>query len=171
MESTNAILRKLGISFQLQQSAKGVTSPWTGKVDVLATWDVEQLLNHFFGLVLLYGKFDGRQGECTSIKIQLPLTSGYLGLQDFFQEQLHRLQAEGFFLQSSLNVQQGKTTLQITSNDWEVLQIFADWYKPVENFSQITKKGQTVQAVQQLMDFLAQEGIDNADEVKAWIEK
>ena len=87
------------------------------------------------------------------------------------EQALQQLQQQGIFLQSSLNRQQDKTTLQITSNDYELLQIFSDWYKPVENFTQITKREQTAQAIQLLKAFVEQGSIENVDEVKRWIDQ
>lgn len=113
-------------------------------------------------MTLLYGKFEAKGSQLNNIKIHLPLFGHYLSLQDPLEKILCILQQEGIFLQSSHNAHQGKISFQITSNDWELLQIFAYWYKEIENFSQITKKGQTAQIIEQLLIFLQQEHIENA---------
>lgn len=170
VEAVNAVFAQLGVDLQLVVTAKGVIAPRKTLLDLPADGSIEQLLSHFFGLTLLYGKFETKNGQLNSSKIQIPLLNAYAGLQEVFQKQVARLQEYGFFLQTSLNTQQGKTTLQITSNDWELLQMFAEWYSPIEKFSQITKKEQTAQAKAQLLAFLAAEQIENATEITALIE-
>jgi hypothetical protein len=81
VEVTNKIFSQLHIPFQLQQTAKGVVAPRKNISELPTDGSVEQLLSHFFGLTLLYGKFEAREGQLNSIKIQLPLTNAYLGLQ------------------------------------------------------------------------------------------
>ena len=56
------------------------------------------------------------------------------------------------------NIQWDKHTYEITSNDYELLQIFAKLYLPVENFSQITKREQAQEAIETLKNFLWKEG-------------
>ncbi|MDR0607701.1 MAG: hypothetical protein LBG52_05135 [Candidatus Peribacteria bacterium] len=166
----NVVFAKLGLDLQLTITAKGVRAPRKATLNLSVEEGIEQLLNHFFGLTLLYGKFETKNGQLNSIKIQIPLLSTYAKLQEVFQKQITHLQAYGIFLQSFLNTQSGKTILQITSNDWELLQIFAKWYSPIENFSQITKKEQTAQATAQLLAFLITNNVQNAEEMKALIE-
>ena len=80
------------------------------------------------------------------------------------------LQQEGIFLQSSSNAHQRQISYQITSNDWELLEIMAARYKDIENLSKITKKELAGEAVGQLEAFVQQEGIENAEEVKQMLE-
>jgi hypothetical protein len=122
-------------------------------------------------LTLLYGKFEAKGEQLNSIKIHLPLFGKYLALQETLGQLIATLQEVGIFLQSSLNQNQGKMTLQITSNDYELLQIFAHRYSGIENFSQITKKNFTLQTTQQLIHFIEQHSFENAPDIKKLIEE
>ena len=64
------------------------------------------------------------------------------------------------FIQISENIQGDKHTYEITSNDYELLEIFAKLYLPVENFSQITKREQIQEALKALRTFLDNEWED-----------
>ena len=65
------------------------------------------------------------------------------------------LQDKGIFIHISENIQWDKHTYEITSNDYELLEIFAKLYLPVENFSQITKREQAQEAIESLKNFLS----------------
>jgi hypothetical protein len=171
VEAVNTIFATLGIPLKVQQTTKGVISPRKTTVDLPRNASVEQLLSYLFGLTLLYGKFEAKHGELNGIKIQLPLPGTYLGLEEVLQQRIQHLQQKGIFLQSSLNVQRGKNILQITSNDWELLQMFADWYKPIEKFTQITKKEHTVQAMGQLLAFLEDKNLENKTELALLVQQ
>jgi hypothetical protein len=43
---------------------------------------------------------------------------------------------------------------QISSNDWELLEIFAKWWEPIEKFQQISKREFTLEMKKVLLDFL-----------------
>ncbi len=43
---------------------------------------------------------------------------------------------------------------QISSNDYELLEIFAKWYEPVEKFEKITKREFTQEMKSKLIEFL-----------------
>ncbi|MDR2540687.1 MAG: hypothetical protein LBD11_02655 [Candidatus Peribacteria bacterium] len=120
---------------------------------------------------MLYGKFEAKQRQLNSIKIQIPLLSAYAELHEVFQKQVQSLQSHGIFLQSSLNQNGSKTTLQITSNDYELLQIFAEWYSPIEKFTQITKKEQAMQVRDQLLAFITQGNLENKAELTQLIQQ
>ena len=115
--------------------------------------------------MLLWGKFESKDGQLNSIKIHLPLFGQYLSIQEKLEQMILTLQQQGIFLQWSKNEQQGTTSFQISSNDYELLQIFADWYKPVENFTQITKKAVVQNALGDLKLFL-EEQVENSNEIK-----
>lgn len=100
-----------------------------------------------------------------AIKFHIPLFGQYLKIQEQLENILEDLQAEGIFLQSSSNNAGGKISYQITSNDYELLEIFAEWYKEIENFSQITKRELALQAVAQLKEFIGEGNFDNASEI------
>jgi hypothetical protein len=120
---------------------------------------------------LLYGKFETKEGQLNSIKIHLPLFGPYMQIQEKLGQLLQKLQNEGMFLQSSRNETQGKISFQITSNDWEILQTFAEWYKKIENFSQITKKEYVRQMTETLKTSIQQGAFENQAEILKLIEE
>jgi hypothetical protein len=44
---------------------------------------------------------------------------------------------------------------QISSNDYELLEIFAKWYEPVEKFEKITKREFTEEMKIKLLEFIS----------------
>ena len=94
----------------------------------------------FFELILLYGKFENKWEKLSAIKIQLPLFWQFLTIWDEIKNLQKKLQDQWMFIQISENIQWDKHTYEITSNDYELLEIFAKLYLSVENFSQITKR-------------------------------
>ena len=106
---------------------------------------------------MLYWKFENKWEKLSAIKIQLPLFGQFLSIWDEIRNIQKSLQDEWIFIQISENIQWDKHTYEITSNDYEMLEIFAKLYLPVENFSQITKREQTQEALQALKDFLNNE--------------
>ncbi|MDR0282386.1 MAG: hypothetical protein LBI53_03610 [Candidatus Peribacteria bacterium] len=169
VEKKSEIFQQLGIPLKVSATEKGVLIEGGGSFGLNALEGIEKNISFLFGLVVLFGKFESKEGQLNSIKIHLPLFGQYLSIQEKLEGMIVMLQQQGIFLQWSKNEQQGTTSFQISSNDYELLQIFADWYKPVENFTQITKREQTAQAIQLLKAFVEQEDIENAEEVKKWI--
>ena len=110
-----------------------------------------------FGLTLLYWKFENKWEKLSAIKIQLPLFGQFLSIWDRIKDIQKNLQNEWIFIQTSENTQWDKCTYEITSNDYELLEIFSKLYLPVENFSQITKKEQAQEAIEALKVFLSNE--------------
>jgi len=166
VEKKAEMFQQLGIPLKVSATEKGVLIEGEGSGSLEDLDGREQIISFLFGLVLLFGKFESKEGQLNSIKIHLPLFGQYLSIQEKLEGMIASLQQQGIFLQWSKNEQQGTTSFQISSNDYELLQIFADWYKPVENFTQITKREQTAQAIQLLNAFVEQEDIENAEEVR-----
>ena len=116
--------------------------------------DIEWIIGFLFGLILLYGKFENKWEKLSAIKIQLPLFWQFLTIWDEIKNIQKILQDNWIFIQISENIQWDKHTYEITSNDYELLEIFSMLYLPVENFSQITKREQTQEALKALDNFL-----------------
>ena len=119
--------------------------------------DTEWKIWFLFGLTLLYWKFENKWEKLSAIKIQLPLFGQFLSIWDEIKNIQKKLQENWIFIQISENIQWDKHTYEITSNDYELLKIFAKLYLPVENFSQITKREQTQEAIEALRIFLEKE--------------
>ena len=163
-------LDALGSELKLENSEKGVLARGENGKNLQNLESLEENISFLFGLTILYGKFEAKGEQLNSIKIHLPLFGQYLQLAEEIEKLVEKLQEGGIFLQVSKNENQGKVSFQISSNDYELLQIFALWYKRIENFSQITKKGITQQNMEELKAFLEKEQIENRDEIISLLE-
>jgi len=107
-----------------------------------------------YGLTLLYGKFEAKGKELLSIKIQIPLFGQYLAYQDKFDVLIGQLSRQGFFLKRDVLETSNGIVYQISSNDWELLEIFAKWHEAIEKFEKITRKEFTEEMKTALIAFL-----------------
>lgn len=157
VEEKNTLFQKLRLNISLSNSPKWVLikSEWnTSNINDL---DIQWQIWFLFGLTLLYWKFENKWEKLSAIKIQLPLFGQFLSIWDKIKYIQRNLQKEWVFIQISENTQWDKCTYEITSNDYELLEIFSKLYLPVENFSQITKREQTQEAIESLKVFLSNE--------------
>lgn len=114
----------------------------------------EDILSYLFGLTLLYGKFDAKKGELASIKIQIPLFGQYLAQQEMLDKMIKELQDSGVFLKVDKLSNKNGITYQISSNDYELLEIFAKWYEPIEKFEKISKREFSNEMKSKLIEFV-----------------
>ena len=160
VEEKNELFKKLWLNILLSNSPKWVlikNNESENKVNI-ENLDIEWKIWFLFGLILLYWKFENKWEKLSAIKIQLPLFGQFLSIWDEIKNIQKNLQNEWIFIQISENIQWDKHTYEITSNDYELLQIFAKLYLPVEKFSQITKREQAQEAIETLKNFLWKEG-------------
>ena len=160
VEEKNELFKKLWLNIQLSNSPKWVlikNNETENKINI-EDLNTEWKIWFLFGLTLLYWKFENKWEKLSAIKIQLPLFGQFLSIWDEIKNIQKSLQNEWIFIQISENIQWDKHTYEITSNDYELLQIFAKLYLPVENFSQITKREQAQEAIETLKNFLWKEG-------------
>lgn len=156
VEEKNELLKKLWLDIELSNSSKWVlikNNETDNKVNI-EDLDIEWKIWFLFGLTVLYWKFENKWEKLSAIKIQLPLFGQFLSIWDEIRNIQKSLQNEWIFIQISENIQWDKHTYEITSNDYELLEIFAKLYLPVENFSQITKREQAQEAIEALKNFL-----------------
>lgn len=113
------------------------------------------LLGYFFGLMLIYGKWEGKNKELSSIKIQISLFGQYLAQQEFLDMMIKKLQTNGIFLKADKLPNKNGIVYQISSNDYELLEIFARRYEPVEKFGKITKREFTEEMKTKLVEFIS----------------
>ena len=159
IEEKNQIFSKLWLNILLSNSPKWVlikNDEWSNKINI-ENLDIEWMIGFLFGLIILYWKFENKWENLSAIKIQLPLFGQFLSIWDEIKNIQKKLQDNGIFIQISENIQWDKHTYEITSNDYELLEIFAKLYLPVENFSQITKREQAQEAIEALKTFLGKE--------------
>ena len=160
VEEKNELFKKLWLNINLSNSPKWVliTNNESKNKANIEDLDIEWKIWFLFGLILLYGKFENKWEKLSAIKIQLPLFGQFLSIWDEIKNIQKKLQEGWIFIQISENIQWDKHTYEITSNDYELLEIFAKLYLPVENFSQITKREQVQEASEALKIFLEKEG-------------
>jgi len=154
LEEKNEIFKKLWLNISLSNSSKWIliTNSWD-KVSIKSLDTLWQIW-FLFWLTLLYWKFENKWDKLSAIKIQLPLFWQFLSIWDEIRNIQTNLQNNWIFIQISENIQWDKHTYEITSNDYELLEVFSKLYLPVENFSQITKREQAQEAIDALKVFL-----------------
>ncbi|MEI7563232.1 MAG: hypothetical protein WCJ39_06320 [bacterium] len=64
------------------------------------------------------------------------------------------LQKDAIFLKTDKLTNNNGITYQISSNDYELLEIFAKWYEPVEKFEKISKRDFTEEMKNKLISFI-----------------
>jgi len=64
------------------------------------------------------------------------------------------LQKQGIFLKKDLVETNNGIVYQISSNDWELLEVFAKWHETIEKFGKISKKSFTQDMKDKLIAFL-----------------
>ncbi|HMS90914.1 MAG TPA: hypothetical protein PKC87_01735 [Candidatus Absconditabacterales bacterium] len=92
--------------------------------------------------------------ELSSIKIQIPLAGQYLAHTETLDMIIKKLQENGLFLKADKLVNKNGIIYQISSNDYELLEIWAKWYEPVEKFEKITKREFTQEMKIKLIEFI-----------------
>ena len=160
VEEKNEIFQKLWLNIQLSNSPKWVLIKHNeshSKITI-EDLDIEWKIWFLLWLTLLYWKLEKKWTKLSAIKIQLPLFGQFLSIWDEIKNIQKKLQEGWIFIQISENIQWDKHTYEITSNDYELLKIFANLYLPVEKFSQITKREQAQEAIDALKFFLEKEG-------------
>ena len=157
VEEKNTLFQKLWLGISLSNSSKWVliNTQWN-KINI-EDLDIQWQIWFLFWLTLLYWKFENKWDKLSAIKIQLPLFGQFLSIWDEIKNIQRQLQSNWIFIQISENTQWDKCTYEITSNDYELLEIFSKLYLPVENFSQITKREQAQEAIEALKVFLSNE--------------
>lgn len=169
IQKMNNMLNTLNIKTILQKTNKGCEVKnnseaflFSSNIKKLEDWKNvdnisfknEDILNILFALLLFYGKFEGKNKELSSIKIQIPLAGQYMKEQEELNNIVHLLQKKWIFLKTSKQTTNDGIIYQISSNDYELLEIFAKWYEPVEKFEKITKREFTQEMKTKLIEFI-----------------
>ena len=156
VEEKNEIFKKLWLNISLSNSSKWVliTNNESHSKILIEDLDIQWQIWFLFWLTLLYWKFENKWDKLSAIKIQLPLFWQFSSTWDEIKNIQKQLQSNWIFVQISENTQWDKCTYEITSNDYELLEIFSKFYLPVEKFSQITKREQAQEAIDALKVFL-----------------
>lgn len=97
---------------------------------------------------------DIKNGELIAIKIHIPLFGHFMKYEEDFDMMKRQLAQEGIFITTSSQKNAEGAIYQISSNDYELLQLFAKRYEPVEKFGKITKRDFTQEMKEKLIGFL-----------------
>lgn len=92
--------------------------------------------------------------ELSSIKIQIPLAGQHLAYAETVDIIIKKLQENGLFLKADKLTNKSGMIYQISSNDYELLEIWAKWYEAVEKFEKISKREFTQEMKTKLIDFI-----------------
>lgn len=146
----NEIIEKIGIQTRIEKSEKGCMVIGDIKAEN-HRWNYSSFL---FALALLYGKMDTKNNELIAIKIHIPLFGQFLKYEEQFDMMQKKLAEEGIFITTSSQKNNDGTIYQISCNDYELLELFAKWYEPVEKFEKITKREFTQEMKNKLIEFV-----------------
>lgn len=155
-QEKNNILEKLWTKYTIEKINNGMIIEGTEERN--KSESIENTLGYIFGLLLIYGKWEGKwegeSKELNSIKIQIPLSGQHLAHEETLDAMVKKLQQEWIFLKTDKLQNKNGIVYQISSNDYELLEIFAQWYKAVEKFEKITKRDFTEEMKTTLITFI-----------------
>jgi hypothetical protein len=147
----NEHLFKLESSTHIQDTEKG----YIVQGDSTPTETRDQSLSFLFGLVLVYGKFEIKNNNLNSIKVHLPLFGQFIKYEQELNRIKESLAKEGIFISTSTQPSTDGIVYQISSNDYELLNNFAEYYKAIENIEKIPKYDLAQETKTQLIEFIS----------------
>ncbi len=102
--------------------------------------DTYHITSFLFGLSLIYGNYQAKHDELLSIKIHIPIFWVYGQLAQTIKQMILALKHDGILVDHTMQDSNDGEVMQITINDYEIIEQLAHWYKPIASFSKITKK-------------------------------
>ncbi len=93
--------------------------------------DFEFIFSFLFGLVLSYGKFDIKEDALLAAKIHIPLVWNLINKKEKFDEIINFLTQNGIFAKTDILNKKFGYVYQISITDWEILQNFVYFLKPI----------------------------------------
>ena len=148
LEYLNKKLSLLWSKIKLKKTSKWICCPMDNE-------DGEnEAMSFLFGLALVYGNIDIKNWNLKSIKIQVPLFGTYREKSELLDMIVEHISGENIFLKTSVQETNDGIVYQITSSDFELLQIFARFYEPIEKWLEISKHTDTLKIKEELMEFL-----------------
>ena len=73
---------------------------------------------------------------------------------DTLDRMVEIIKSHGIFLKTDKPSNNNGITYQISSNDYQLLEIFAKWYEPIEKFEKITKRDFAIEMKNKLIQFI-----------------
>jgi len=151
-QEKNDILKKIWTSYTIQKTTKGMIIEWIPEEKNIES--DEDILRYLFWLMIIYGKWERKEKEVNAIKIQIQLSGQHLAHEEKLDIMTKKLQEVGIFLKTDKLANKNGIVYQISSNDYELLEIFAHWYEAVEKFEKITKREFTEEMKTKLIEFI-----------------
>ena len=148
LEGLNKKLSLLWSKLDIKKTSKWICCDYK---DEELSYDPTSFL---FGLALVYGDFNIKNNDLKSVKIQIPLFGQHKENIDIIQEAIATLWDNGIFLKTSTQETNDGIIYQINSSDFELLQIFARFYEPIEKWLEISKYTNTLKIKEELLEFL-----------------
>lgn len=158
LELLNKNLNKLDVKTEVKKTGKWICC------DYLEEELEYNPASFLFGLTLVYGDFMIKNGDLKSLKIQLPLFGKYKENTEVLDEVIATLSDNWIFVKKNIQETNDGIVYQITSSDYELLQIFARFYEPIEKWLKISKHTDTFKIKEKLVEFLN----SNKDVPKEW---
>lgn len=151
-EEKNNILKRLWTPYTIQKTTKGMIVEGVEEENKRESF--ENILIYIFWLFLMYGKWERKNKELNAIKIQIPLSGQHLVHEENLDNIIKKTQENDIFLKTDKLTNKNGIVYQISSNDYNLLEIWAKWYEPVENFEKITKRDFTLEMKSKLLEFI-----------------
>ncbi|MCK9467480.1 MAG: hypothetical protein M0P94_04100 [Candidatus Absconditabacterales bacterium] len=149
MKDLNIKLQKLGSKIIVNKTEKGFCIK--NKNEEELKYDP---INFLFGLRLVYGDLNIKEKNLKSIKIQVPLFSAFQENEELIDECVNSLVDNNIFLKKNIQKTNDGVVYQLTSSDFELLEIFAKLYQSIEKGLKINKLTELEKIKLQLMDFI-----------------
>lgn len=151
LEEINTHFNKLGFTEQIKYTEKGAVIPFQEAPNEY------QPLTFLFVLTLIYGKLETKtyndKTDLKGIKLHIPFFGQYLDKKEELEDLIKIFQNNGYFIKSTTQQTNDGLVLQITSQDYELLQAFAKFYEPIEKISQISKYDNILEVKKQLQEY------------------
>jgi len=176
LDNLNKYLSKLWTDIKLEKTNKWIIVDFKGEKT-----NTENTLSKFFAWTLLYGKLDikkdaktsqevfipkqvlqrrpyqallGKRWELLSFKFHLPLFGAYLAQREDLDNQINELNKNWIFVKKDILETKDWIVYQVSGNDYQILQSFANWYQSIENINKIPKYDEALEIKEKLIQFI-----------------
>lgn len=148
LDRLNSNFKKIGSKISVKKNNKWFCFP---KIDEELTYDP---ISFLFGLWLVYGDLNIKNQELKSIKIQIPLFWIFKEHQELIDEIVNTMLDNSIFVKTNITENSDGIIYEITSSDYELLEIFARFYQAIEKRVKITKLSELDKLKNELIEFL-----------------
>lgn len=148
MNRLNENLSKLWSKIQLQKTVRWI---WIPQDDRELVYNP---ISFLFGLFLVFGNFQIKDGDLKAVKAQIHLFWQYTDNTEIIDESIKVLAENWLFIKKNIqNIWDG-IVYEITSSDYELLQHFARFYEPIEKWLKISKYDEVENVKKNLIEFI-----------------